>query len=59
VSCQVVLLKFFDTLSGEYKLTSLGLSLSAAFCGVWSWAAENLDHVEQARRTFDGKARAD
>jgi DNA-binding HxlR family transcriptional regulator len=41
----------------EYKLTHLGLSLGAAFCGVWVWAAENLQHVEQARREFDGKAK--
>ena len=27
----------------EYKLTTLGLSLGAAFCGVWIWAAENLN----------------
>jgi DNA-binding HxlR family transcriptional regulator len=40
----------------EYKLTGLGMSLGAAFCGVWIWAAENLDHVEQARRDFDRKA---
>jgi DNA-binding HxlR family transcriptional regulator len=37
----------------EYKLTTLGLSLGAAFCGVWVWAAENLKHVEQARLKFD------
>ena len=41
----------------EYKLTHLGLSLGAAFCGVWVWAAENLKFVEQARREFDGKAK--
>jgi DNA-binding HxlR family transcriptional regulator len=41
----------------EYKLTHLGLSLGAAFCGVWVWAAENLQQVEQARREFDGKAK--
>jgi DNA-binding HxlR family transcriptional regulator len=40
----------------EYKLTQLGLSLGAAFCGVWVWAAENLKHVEQARVEFDEKA---
>ncbi len=40
----------------EYKLTDLGLSLGAAFCGVWIWAAENLQQVEQARSTFDAKA---
>src|SRR5271157_1808511 len=41
----------------EYKLTHLGLSLGAAFCGVWVWAAENLKYVERARREFDGKAK--
>jgi DNA-binding HxlR family transcriptional regulator len=41
----------------EYKLTQLGMSLGAAFCGVWVWAAENLEDVEHARREFDGKAR--
>jgi DNA-binding HxlR family transcriptional regulator len=41
----------------EYKLTHLGLSLGAAFCGVWVWAAENLKYIEQARREFDGKAK--
>jgi DNA-binding HxlR family transcriptional regulator len=40
----------------EYKLTHLGLSLGAAFCGVWVWAAENLQQVERARREFDGRA---
>ena len=39
----------------EYRLTALGLSLGSAFCGVWVWAAENLDTVEQARRVFDGR----
>lgn len=43
----------------EYKLTYLGLSLGAAFCGVWVWAAENLKQVEQARREFDGKSKTD
>lgn len=42
----------------EYKLTQLGMSLGAAFCGVWIWAAENLGAVEQARGEFDAKARA-
>jgi hypothetical protein len=31
----------------------LGLSLGAAFCGVWVWAAENLKEVESARRKFE------
>ena len=42
----------------EYKLTHLGLSLGAAFCGVWVWAAQNLNQVERARREFDGKVKA-
>jgi DNA-binding HxlR family transcriptional regulator len=37
----------------EYKLTQLGLSLGAAFCGVWIWAAQNLKEVERSRRKFD------
>ncbi len=41
----------------EYRLTALGLGLGSAFCGVWVWAAENLDQVESARETFDGKIR--
>ena len=39
----------------EYRLTALGLSLGAAFCGVWVWASENLNHVEKARIKFDGR----
>lgn len=42
----------------EYRLTPLGFSLGAAFCGVWVWAAENLKQVEDARRAFDDKAKA-
>jgi DNA-binding HxlR family transcriptional regulator len=37
----------------EYRLTQLGISLRAAFCGVWLWATDNLKHVEQARRDFN------
>ena len=40
----------------EYKLTELGMSLGAAFCGVWIWASENLGRVDDARRDFDRKA---
>jgi DNA-binding HxlR family transcriptional regulator len=40
----------------EYKVTDLGLTLSAAFCGVWVWAAENLQRVEAARSQFDKSA---
>ncbi|MBC8038209.1 MAG: helix-turn-helix transcriptional regulator [Rhizobiales bacterium] len=39
----------------EYKLTSLGLSLGAAFCGVWIWAEKNLQQVEGARHAFDAR----
>ena len=39
----------------DYKLTSLGLSLSAAFCGVWMWAEQHLSEVEKARAAFDQK----
>ena len=42
----------------EYRLTTLGLTLGAAFCGVWVWAVENLDGVEQARHAFDAKTGA-
>ena len=43
----------------EYKLTHMGLSLGAAFCGVWVWAADHLDQVEQARSEFDVKNKKD
>jgi DNA-binding HxlR family transcriptional regulator len=39
----------------EYKLTDLGITLGAAFCGVWVWASNNLDAVEKARSEFDGR----
>lgn len=41
----------------DYRLTDLGESLSAAFCGVWIWAEVNLTRVETARRTFDERTR--
>jgi hypothetical protein len=34
----------------------LGMSLGAAFCGVWVRSAENVKHLEQARRQFDNRA---
>jgi DNA-binding HxlR family transcriptional regulator len=37
----------------EYSLTTLGLTLGAAFCGVWVWAANNLEEVEKARSDYD------
>ena len=42
----------------EYKLTDLGLSLGAAFCGVWMWAEQHLREVEQARVAFDERSAA-
>jgi DNA-binding HxlR family transcriptional regulator len=39
----------------EYRLTDLGESLSEAFCGVWVWAARNLDRIEASRAAFDGR----
>ena len=40
----------------EYRLTRLGMDLSEAFCGVWVWAARNVDRIEAARREFDARA---
>lgn len=40
----------------EYRLTDLGLSLGAAFCGVWVWAEQNRAQIEQARAAFDARA---
>ena len=37
----------------EYKLTETGITLSAAFCGVWAWAAQNRERIETARRKYD------
>jgi len=39
----------------DYRLTPLGLSLGAAFCGVWIWAEKNLAEVEAARTAFDAR----
>lgn len=41
----------------EYRLTQLGLSLSAAFCGVWVWAEKHLAEVETAKEIFDENLR--
>ncbi len=37
----------------DYRLTELGYSLGEAFCGVWTWAEENLARIEAARERFD------
>ena len=39
----------------DYRLTALGASLGAAFCGVWIWAEDNLAAVEGARAAFDAR----
>jgi DNA-binding HxlR family transcriptional regulator len=43
----------------EYQLTTLGLSLGGAFCGVWHWAVENLTVVERSRVDFDARVSAE
>jgi DNA-binding HxlR family transcriptional regulator len=37
----------------EYRLTELGRSLGAAFCGVWIWAEKHSDAIGRARKRFD------
>jgi DNA-binding HxlR family transcriptional regulator len=36
----------------EYELTTLGCSLSTAFCGVWLWAEAHHDAITRARQAF-------
>ena len=36
----------------EYTLTGRGLSLGAAFCGVWLWAEEHRKAIERSRQAF-------
>ena len=36
----------------EYRLTDMGVSLGAAFCGVWVWAETYHPQVEAARAAF-------
>jgi DNA-binding HxlR family transcriptional regulator len=40
----------------EYQLTTLGRSLSAAFCGVWLWAEAHHDEITRARVAFRERA---
>src|SRR3984957_18969429 len=37
----------------EYRLTELGHSLGAAFCGVWIWVMQHREEIERARRDFE------
>ena len=39
----------------EYRLSDLGRSLGAAFCGVWIWAETHLVRIEAARADFDAR----
>ncbi|WP_260599434.1 winged helix-turn-helix transcriptional regulator [Sphingomonas endolithica] len=39
----------------EYRLTDLGYTLAGAFCGVWEWAAENLERIQKSRAAFDAR----
>jgi DNA-binding HxlR family transcriptional regulator len=39
----------------EYRLTDLGYTLAGAFCGVWGWAAENLERIQASRAAFDAR----
>lgn len=39
----------------EYRLTDLGIGLGTAFCGVWLWAEQNLNRIQEARARFDGQ----
>ncbi|WP_287395613.1 helix-turn-helix domain-containing protein [Brevundimonas sp.] len=39
----------------EYRLTDLGFTLAEAFCGVWTWAEDNIDRIEAARAAFDAR----
>jgi DNA-binding HxlR family transcriptional regulator len=36
----------------EYELTDMGHGLSEAFCGVWIWAEQNRERIEQSRKAF-------
>ena len=39
----------------DYRLTDLGMTLGAAFCGVWIWAEAHLKEVETARQKYDAQ----
>jgi len=42
-----IMIKYFPSAVTKYQLTRLGLRLGlrlgAAFCGVWVWAAQNIE----------------
>ena len=39
----------------EYRLTDMGVSLGAAFCGVWVWAEAHYERIEASRKAFDAR----
>ena len=41
----------------EYELTALGHELGEAFCGVWTWAENNIARIEAARADYDARNR--
>jgi len=43
----------------EYALTERGLSLGAAFCGVWIWAEQHQEAIARSRLEFQARATAD
>ncbi len=40
----------------EYRLTEIGQSLGAAFCGVWHWAERHRETIRQSRLEFAARA---
>ena len=40
----------------DYRLTELGQSLGAAFCGVWLWAEKHYAAIAGSRDAFDRSA---
>ena len=40
----------------DYQLTDMGLSLGAAFCGVWIWADTHQAAILAARKAFQERA---
>jgi DNA-binding HxlR family transcriptional regulator len=43
----------------EYTVTERGLSLGAAFCGVWIWAEQHQQAIAQSRLEFQARVDAD
>ncbi|MGV8855907.1 MAG: winged helix-turn-helix transcriptional regulator [Devosia sp.] len=43
----------------DYCLTPMGLSLGAAFCGVWIWAEAHLEQIEASRAAFRARNEQD